>query len=101
MPVAMVNWAWKAISLPWSQVTVRNSSSGSVPMACLMAGLDTRCAAACGQVQQQDVAGGALNQGADRGLAVLADDQVAFRKTERGPGGPGVAEVALRSGRLL
>jgi glutathione peroxidase len=27
--------------------------------------------------------------------------QVTFRKTVRGPGGPGVAEVALRSGRLL
>jgi hypothetical protein len=42
-----------------------------------------------------------LGQGRDRAEPVLADDQVAFRKTERGPGGPGVAEVALRSGRLL
>jgi hypothetical protein len=25
-----------------------------------------------------------------------ADDQIAFRKTEAGPGGPGVAEIALR-----
>jgi hypothetical protein len=30
-----------------------------------------------------------------------ADDQIAFRKTEAGPGGPGVAEIALRFGRLL
>ena len=28
-------------------------------------------------------------------------DQVAFRKTEAGPGEPGVAEVALRFGRSL
>ncbi len=29
------------------------------------------------------------------------EDQIAFRKTEAGPGGPGVAEVALRFGRSL
>jgi hypothetical protein len=31
-----------------------------------------------GQVQQQQVAGGALDQGADGGAAILADGQVAF-----------------------
>jgi hypothetical protein len=30
-----------------------------------------------------------------------ADDQIAFRKTKAGPGGSGVAEIALRFGRLL
>jgi hypothetical protein len=42
-----------------------------------------------------------LDQGADRGLAVLADEQIAFRKTGPGRGGPGVAEIALCSGRSL
>jgi len=47
-------------------------------------------------MQQHQVAGFALHQGADSRLALLADDQVAFRKTDDGPGGPGVAEIALR-----
>jgi len=34
--------------------------------------------AAVGQVQQHQVAGGPPGQGADRGLAALADDEVAF-----------------------
>ncbi len=50
-------------------------------------------------MQQHQVAGFALHQGADSRLALPADDQVAFRKTVRGPGGPGVAEIALRCGR--
>ena len=54
---------------------------------------------AVGQVQQHRVVGGALHQGADRGQVLAADDQVALRKTVHGPGGPGVAEVALRCGR--
>jgi hypothetical protein len=53
------------------------------------------------QVQQQGESGAALDQGADRGLLTRTDDQVAFRKTEAGPGGLGVAEVALRFGRSL
>jgi len=50
-------------------------------------------------MQQHRVTGLPLDQGADRGQVALADDQIAFRKTEAGPGGPGVAEIALRSGR--
>ena len=56
---------------------------------------------AVGQVHQHGVAGGALDEGGDRGLVGLAHDQVAFRKTVVGPGEPGVAEVALRLCRLL
>jgi hypothetical protein len=52
-----------------------------------------------GQVQQQHEPGRALDQGADRGAAAGADDQITFRKTVGGPGGSGVAEVALRCGR--
>ena len=48
-----------------------------------------------------DVAGLALDQRADRRAVLRANDQVTFRKTEAGPGEPGVAEVALRCGRLL
>jgi hypothetical protein len=33
MPVSMVNAAWRDISLPWSQVMLRTSSSGRVAMA--------------------------------------------------------------------
>ena len=42
----------------------------------------------------------ALHQGPDRGTA-QPEDEIAFRKTVGGPEGSGVAEVALRSGRLL
>jgi hypothetical protein len=52
-------------------------------------------------MQQQDESGRALNQGADRRGATSANDEVAFRKTKAGPGGSGVAEIALRCGRLL
>ena len=34
-------------------------------------------------------------------LLASPDDQIAFRKTVAGPGEPGVAEIALRCGRLL
>jgi hypothetical protein len=50
------------------------------------------------QVNQQREPGGALDERADGGT-FKADQQVAFRKTVDGPGGSGVAEVALRSGR--
>ena len=92
MPVSMVKAAWRAISLPWSQVMVRNSSPGSVAMAWRIACIDRARVAAVGQVQQHHVAGGALDEGADRGPAVLADDEVAFPVAGHGPvvglGGP-------------
>jgi hypothetical protein len=50
-------------------------------------------------VDQLDIAAGPVDQGADRGLVHPSRDQVALRKTVDGPGGSGVAEVALRSGR--
>jgi hypothetical protein len=49
-----------------------------------------------GKVHQPNHAGLPLDEGADRRALVLADDEVTFRKTERGPGGSGVAEIALR-----
>ena len=51
-------------------------------------------------MKQRGESAGPLDEGADRG-AVEADEQIAFRKTVEGPGEPGVAEVALRCGRLL
>ena len=54
-----------------------------------------------GQVDQAHVSAGAGRPGCRSRIVHPAGDQVAFRKTEPGPGGPGVAEVALRSGRLL
>jgi hypothetical protein len=48
------------------------------------------------KMQQSDDPGLMFHQGADRGALVLADDEIAFRKTEDGPGGSGVAEIALR-----
>jgi hypothetical protein len=54
-----------------------------------------------GEVQQDGEPGAALDQGADRTATCCPDDQVALRKTVDGPGEPGVAEVALRCGRLL
>jgi len=42
-----------------------------------------------------------FDQGADRGPVASSHDEVALRKTVSGPGRPGVAEVALRVGRLL
>jgi hypothetical protein len=54
-----------------------------------------------GKMNQAHRPAGSVEQSADRRAAVLPDDQVAFRKTEAGPGGPGVAEVALRFGRSL
>jgi hypothetical protein len=56
-------------------------------------------AVSTGQVDELDVAAGPVDQGADGGLVDPPGDQVAFRKTGDGPGGSGVAEVALRSGR--
>jgi hypothetical protein len=50
-------------------------------------------------VQQDGEPGAALDQRADRRTTVGADDQITFRKTVEGPGGPGVAEIALRCGR--
>jgi hypothetical protein len=47
-------------------------------------------------VQQHRVVGAAFHQGADRGQVLAADDEIAFRKTGPGPGGLGVAEIALR-----
>jgi hypothetical protein len=52
-------------------------------------------------MQQDREPGTAFHQGADRTLVAGAQDQITFRKTEAGPGGPGVAEVALRFGRSL
>jgi hypothetical protein len=86
----MVNAACPDSSLPWSQVRERRSAAGRVVI----------FAARAAQTVAAEP-GRPLGQGRDRAEPVLADDQVAFRKTERGPGGPGVAEVALRSGRLL
>jgi hypothetical protein len=55
-----------------------------------------------GQMQQHPVAGGSLDHRADRRRGFsTAQDEVTLRKTEAGPEGPGVAEVALRCGRLL
>jgi hypothetical protein len=51
-------------------------------------------------MQQRGESAGPLDDSADRG-AVEADDQIALRKTVEGPGEPGVAEIALRCGRLL
>lgn len=50
------------------------------------------------QVQQHDVPGGSFDEGADRGPVPRPDDQIPFRKTVPGPGGPGVATdlLALR-----
>ena len=45
--------------------------------------------------------GGALDQGDQMTAAIAADEQITLRKTEAGPGGPGVDEVSLRVGRLL
>jgi hypothetical protein len=41
----------------------------------------------------------AFDKSGDRRTLLCADDQITLRKTVRGPGGSGVAEVALRSGR--
>jgi len=54
-----------------------------------------------GQMDQPQVAGVAVDQGGHRRLAHRPNDQIPFRKTERGPGEPGVAEIALRLCRLL
>ncbi len=54
-----------------------------------------------GQMDQSQRSGLTLNQRADRREAVVTDDEVTLRKTEADPGGPGVAEVALRFGRSL
>jgi hypothetical protein len=69
-------------------------------------GLDHGCGDGLGgvvtrQVQQDGEPGGPLDQGPDRALVSSTQDEVAFRKTVDGPGGLGVAEVALRCGRLL
>ncbi len=50
-----------------------------------------------GQRHEHEVAAAALDQGCDRARAVRADDQVAFHKTEAGPGGPGVLRSACVS----
>ena len=42
-----------------------------------------------------------LDQGDQMTAAVATDEQITLRKTEAGPGGPGVDEVSLRFGRLL
>jgi hypothetical protein len=52
-----------------------------------------------GQVQQLHGSAGSLDQRADGRPAVLSNDEVSLRKTDGGPGGPGVAEVALRCRR--
>ncbi len=43
----------------------------------------------------------ALDERGDRREVVVADDEITLRKTEGGPGEPGVAEIALRCCRLL
>jgi hypothetical protein len=52
-----------------------------------------------GEVEQLDEPRLTLDERANRRAVVRPDDQVALRKTVGGPGGSGVAEVALRSGR--
>ena len=42
-----------------------------------------------------------LDQGDQMTAAVATDEQITLRKTEAGPGGPGVDEVSLPFGRLL
>jgi hypothetical protein len=56
---------------------------------------------ALGQGHEPHIAGAAFHQRADGRAAVLADDQVTFRKSVARPGGSGVAEVALRFSRSL
>ncbi len=51
------------------------------------------------QMNQLDVEAVPVDQRADGRPVAAAGDQVALRKTVRGPGGSGVAEVALRCGR--
>jgi hypothetical protein len=53
------------------------------------------------QVHQHHVSGGAFDQRSDGRLVQGSGDEIAFRKTKAGPGGSGVAEIALRFGRLL
>jgi hypothetical protein len=55
-----------------------------------------RVAVTLQKMQQSDYSGLPFHERADRRALVLADDEIAFRKTEDGPGGPGVAEIALR-----
>ena len=85
MPVSTREVGVAAISLPWSQVIVRNSSSGSLRDRSSHGLVDLLGDAAVGEVQQHHVAGGALDEGADRGRGVLADDQVAFPVAGHGP----------------
>ena len=59
-----------------------------------------RVGVSAGQMDQSQRSGLTLNQRADRREAVVTDDEVTLRKTEADPGGPGVAEVALRFGSL-
>ena len=76
-PVPGVRRWWRAISRPWSQVSVRIAWSGNPWMRRVSApdlvGFPTQ-----GQGDDDQVAGGALDQGRACAGPVLADDQVAF-----------------------
>ena len=82
------------ISLPRSQVRDCFNTSGQSGELFGDRGADVLGGVAVGQVQQPQVAGGAFDDGPDRGLAVLAQDQVAFVVTGQpvavvvGGGGP-------------
>jgi hypothetical protein len=52
-------------------------------------------------VDQPQDPGLAFDQSTDCREVVVADYEITFRKTKAGPGEPGVAEIALRFGRLL
>lgn len=65
--------------------------------------VDRRCNAVAvhtQKVQQPGESAGPFHD-VTHGRAVEINDEVILRKTESGPGGSGVAEVALRCGRLL
>ncbi len=64
--------------MPWSHVNVRRRLSGSVLIFAGERWGDLVGLVAVGEVHQQRVAGAALHERPDRGLVVLADDQVSF-----------------------
>lgn len=85
--------------MPWSHVIDRNNAGGRyahAPPAQRAASRSRREADAPAAASAS-----ALDQSADGRQVAVADNEISFRKTEIGPGGSGVAEIALRFGRLL